>query len=468
MELLMFVGGYMMLRSLDCVSLATMGPNKFKYMFQNYIKENEIRNESSYEHFGKEQFENLIEEEVIASLERKDIDVSLFKMSFLGALEKKMQMKLLGFQKMKKMSRNDKRRIIYETSFFQNKYPGVNIAKILIQNAYDSNINPKILKAVSLILGIIYALLPSLFRVFMKKDFFGENEIEILMAISLFLLNIYYYYKNCVLAMFCFYEYNNLDILLTQLTNLLACKKDNNNGSKKILPTIDFFYPLSMKSWGILHNIFRDYGKKYKIRINCYLTLYMLANIFAGLFLIISFYGKNGLFDWIKAIGVAYEFSVFAIISFLILLKAANINDKYNIHRSYVHDNLNIINDLKNHYLFYFEQYEILPENLIYIEGVSRIQIYSQDIMDDFIKRCSKDKDKYEKQLKEIRMDLLRNLSKLLKENTIKLNYGLEMEPLTLLGIPISYGLLSSLFAVTGSLVAASIQGFFQRYYEGV
>ena len=86
--------------------------------------------------------------------------------------------------------------------------------------------------------------------------------------------------------------------------------------------------------------------------------------------------------------------------------------------------------------------------------------------MDFFQKKCSKDKAEHDKNLKDIRMDLLRSLSKLLKENTVKLRYGLEMDPLTLLGIPISYGLLNSLIAIMGSLLGASIQGFFQKYSQ--
>lgn len=465
-EVLMFIGGYMMMKSLECVSLATMGPNKIKYMMTYYLTEEEWLNEANYAHFEKKRMKNFVEEELHASLERRDIDVSLFQMTFLGKIEDELLKEINSFQKAPR--NKDEKNIGSDVSFFSNRYSiysGVNVAKTLVKRAYESNTSPKVLKAICLLLGIFYSLLPSFFRIYMKNSFFGASPIEAYLIISLMLLNIYYYYKNCVLLIFTFYEYNSFLILRNQLTNLLACKKDLKFESNKLFPTMDFFYPLTVKSWGILDVIFREYGKKYKIRINCYLTLYTLANILAAAFLLFSFYG-NKMFNWTYIIVVIYELAIFIVFAILILLKGAEINSHFDIHRGYVKANLDIINDLKNHYLFFFEQEEICPENIIYKEGVERIKTYSEELMLFFNKKCEKKKDKHDHKLKKLRIDLLKNISKAHKCLIGQLKYGLETEQLQLLGITVNSALVNSLIAIVGSLLVASLQGIFENFYE--
>jgi len=216
-----------------------------------------------------------------------------------------------------------------------------------------------------------------------------------------------------------------------------------------------------------LHTIFIDYGKKYKIRINCYLTLYMFANFLAIIFLIFSLYGMPQLFDWFKVTIVAYELFVFAILGMWILVKASAINDHFNIHRGHIKNNLDIVRNLCNEYTFYFEEEEIPTENEIFIEGVMRIKTYSEE-MYEFHKKKKLDIEVKNKEpvLKEIRLDSLRKLANLLKINLQLLKYGLKIEPLTILGITVNTTLLNSLIVGIGSILLAVIQGVFQKFYD--
>ena len=466
-EVFMFMGGYMMLKSLDCVTFSTMGPNKLKFFFSHYLSPKELEAESTYSHFDSEKIDAFIEEEILATMERKDIDLSLFKITFFSNLDPKIEQEVNGLVNLRHI--NAKRVNQQTTAFFPKSYPtynGSNIAKLLIKLAYKSWVSPKVLKLFAIFLAIVYAFVPMIIRAYLGQPIIGLDSLEKTMILGLFFLNIYYYYKDAILAIFSLYEYYTYSCLMTQLTNLLAYKRDLKYESKKFFPTMDFFNPLTIKSWGILHTIFKDYGKKYKIRINCYLSLYMFANFLAGIFLIFSFYGMSELFDWFKVIIVIYEFMVFAILGFLILLKAAAINDHFNIHRIYINNNMDIIGDLNNQYLFYFEEDEIAVENEIFREGVMRIKTYSEEIYENQKQKHPEiERKNKEEILKEIRIDSMAKLSKLMKLNTKQLQYELEIEPLTVLGVTVTTALVNSLVIALGSFILASIQGVCQKYY---
>jgi len=468
-EVFMFMGGYMMLRSLDCVTLATMGPKKLKYFFNNALTEEELDNENTYSHFNQEKINAFIEEEIVATMERKDIDISLFKITFLTNLDKSLENTVNGLPSIKRINSKPKNEQSNIT-FFPNKYPvfnGCNVARMLIKWAYQSGLSLNILKMIAIFLAILYSLVPLLIRVFLKMPIIGISTLENIMILGLFFLNIHYYYKDAILGIFSLYEYGTFLNLMTQLTNLAAYKRDLKYESRKFFPTMDFFNPLTIKSWGILHTIFIDYGKKYKIRINCYLTLYMFANFLAIIFLIFSLYGMPQLFDWFKVTIVAYELFVFAILGMWILVKASAINDHFNIHRGHIKNNLDIVRNLCNEYTFYFEEEEIPTENEIFIEGVMRIKTYSEE-MYEFHKKKKLDIEVKNKEpvLKEIRLDSLRKLANLLKINLQLLKYGLKIEPLTILGITVNTTLLNSLIVGIGSILLAVIQGVFQKFYD--
>lgn len=459
-ELMMFLGGYFVLRLLECLTLATMGPNKLKYFSENILNENDLRKERTYAHFKVDNINSVIENEILATLERKNVDLSLFFMGFLGEIDENIKEE---FIKIPIIYRN--RNNIFKSGSYKF-YSGFAIAKILIKNSYDSNYSPKKLKIIAMSLGIIYSLIPSFIRVYTRGSFFGANPIEILLILSLFFLNIYYYYKNCLLVLYSFYEYKSLKTLMTHLENLLTFGKEQTNDNGKIFPTMDFFFPVSIKTWGTLHTIFRDYGKKYKIRVNCYLSMYIFSNFMASSFLILLFYGIKEWFNWAYVIIVGYELVIFAVLAFFTLLEAASINSYFDVHRINIRVMADVVDNLKNCYYFYFELEDQISTHEVYKEGVQRVMSYSEEIFSYFQKKCDINKETHEEILRKSRRNLLSHLSKSLKNIINQIVYATETDQLSVLGFTVTNTLINSLVAFMGSMAFAFIQGVYAKYYE--
>ena len=444
---------------------ATITPNKMDFIRKNRL----TRLEYTSEFFmgmcvEAKRFD--IEKELQATILRKEIDIGLFGFCFITPMKKKYNDRLLDEEE---MSNRDilalkTTKIGLQTEILKKAvrecdnevYSGFNLASLLLEQNKKHIYSKKAIYVISLSFSFITAFIPNIVRIHKNGTCIGETSVENYMIISLFLGTIIFVSSNVLFLINCVFEYDQVYQYLSQLSNLLSAKKVDNYYSKKYLPTIDFFEPFTFKSWGTLHRILRNFGKKQKTRVDCQLTVFLFAVIALIICLILSVFDYLGTFSEVN-FAIFLSQTIFILIILLIILKKGiAINKLYCLHITLLKNNKNILSDLLRLNEIYFQNEKFAPENEVYIQGIISLNKLCERMIEQkfFVEKPGLIGDKTNGFIKKI----LKNLIKISDDIIEELKYTLENEPFTVFSIPATEDVMHSVWALIASVVVAIVK----------
>ena len=258
-------------------------------------------------------------------------------------------------------------------NFFDANLSGYSLAKYLLKSIrFETKSNLKFCISLIIPVTLVRSLLPLIYEyVTSKTVIFAPRDVGILFLSIL--MNYMFFSLNFLFLVYGIFELDKTYKMLSQLSNLLSPKQTEQYHTTKTLPTINFFCPISLKCWDSLHKVLRNYGAKFRLRVNYYLTIFLIYVMVMLALIIMKVFGVIFL-DAKLIIVIVYEVVFFFITLLVIFYKALVINDHYHIHMFLIKKNKNILSDLLNLYAVYFEKEDYVPDNEIYKEGVFRIK----------------------------------------------------------------------------------------------
>lgn len=437
------------------IKYATMNKEKIKYLHTRNLTMNEILSESTicYKN-NKIDLEKHIMKELFSVISRTDIDISLFQIKFILDLEGNLKEQLIE---------NDKK--LNGKHFYSEtdkKYSGISLIKKIITLGFEDNFNSNMFKKISVCFSILISLIPFFYKFFDQK-IYDMNGGEIFISLLLLVTNAVFYYKNMNFGLNILFEYKKLSVFLCQLSQLLSPKAVFYYSKKKIFPTLDIFSPTILESWDTLHKICRNFDKKLRFRIDCFMSVAIIFNLAGAILVIIVLLDHSNFFREF------YVFSIFLNIIFAFIIACGLIrygviiNNHYEIHKKIMVNNMKVYSDLNNHYCLYFDHEEGKYENELYKEASQRIKTYSYDYCIKTFINCTEEQ--FFKSLKKIRLNLLRNLRKIAKNMINDLDFQSKNDPFKIVGIPATSPILTSLIGIVVSFSIAILQLGIKTYF---
>ena len=257
-------------------------------------------------------------------------------------------------------------------NFFDSDLSGYSLAKYLLKSIrFETKRNLRICIYIIVPISLIRSLLPLIYALAAQNAIFTSREVCIL--VFSITLNFFFFALNFLFLVYGIFELDKTFKMLSQLSNLLSPKQTEQYHTTKTLPTINFFCPISLKCWDSLHKVLRNYGAKFRLRVNYYLTIFLIYVLIMLVLIAMKVFGVIFL-DAKLIVVIIYEVLIFFITLMIIFYKALVINDHYHIHMFLIKKNKNILSDLLNLYAVYFEKEDYVPDNEIYKEGVFRIK----------------------------------------------------------------------------------------------
>ena len=346
-------------------------------------------------------------------------------------------------------------------NFFDSDLSGYALAKFLLKNIRSQTKRTFIWSlSISIPLSLIRCFLPIILEISSKGTVFTRLEVFLLILSSF--LSLFYFMMNNMFLIYGIFELDKSYKILTQLSNLLSPKQIEEYHTTKTLPTINFFCPISLKCWDSLNRLFRNFGAKFRLRVNYYLSIFLIYIIAIIILILLSVFGVIDLNNRTVIIVFCFEVAVIFITLIITFLKALVINDHYHMHIFLIKKNKNILSDLLNLYGVYFEKEDYVPDNEVYKEGVFRIKSNVSALIN------------YEKQMKGRRKNTEIKKNNIQKEEIIKkslmnlinisdniiedLQFCAKYMPFKVLGISVNKQFVESVFAALGSVLIIIIQ----------
>lgn len=417
-----------------------------------------------------------IEKELQSTILRKDIDIGLFGFRFIVPINQKYHNILrdedslavdIDVAKLKETKigvlAEELRKNVKHCE--GEVYSGFNVAGLLLEKNKDNLLSRRKINIISLVFSFVTAIIPNFIRYTQFEEIFGESKAENYMIISLFFGSFLFVYFNYLLLINTIYEYDQVYQYLSQLSNLLSWRKVDQYYSKKYLPTIDFFEPFTYKSWGILHRVLRNYGKKQKTRVDYQLKIFLLAAIILIIGFLLSVFDYFNTYSKINVAVFLCQTIFILVVILIILKKGVAINKLYCIHIMLLKNNKNILSDLLRLHEIYFLSNKFQPENEIYIQGVASLK----KLCEDLIKKGYFNAKSKNKMVNSDSLDIslikkiLKNLMKISDDMIEELKYILENEPFTVLSIPATEEFLNSIWALIASVAMTILKKFVEE-----
>ena len=521
-EIYMILAALVLRISIISIKYATMSDDKIKLLKTKTIPEHELKNEFTLRNFFKQIDEVELEKELQTTIMRKDLDVALLLFRFLSDVNKEIEVQIQSDynpfnlesekydqdQKTENKSgtpsqkpsiisvpslnsangggtpgkRNSK--LISSTNTFLNSskvgkrmnlyadfisdddmkttvYSGYLLAKLILKKGYKGTIELKWYFVLSLIVSAIHALLPSFYRFYDKGCFLSDGLIESLVIIGTILVNFHLFLVNLTFLFFGIYEFNRQVGTLNQLSNLMSCKKIASLSEEKFTPTIDFFCKLSLKSWGSLHKIIRSFGAKYKLRVECYLTLFSLFYLVVTILIVSAIFGNlQTLYTFVNLVVLIFEVIIISLCMIALISIGVNINKQYQIHKGLIKTNKDVLSDLLRLYVVYFEKKEYKPENEVYRKGVEKVLQKVNYYLTNNIEICNPKKWMHDEMKKKVTKRILKDLISICDEIIEELTFENMYEPFRINGIAATPKVLQGILAIFGSLLFAVAQRY--------
>lgn len=473
-EIFALISSMILRISVISVKYAHFSDKKLDYIKNVKLTFEEIQNEFIFS--WVKQSDLIIDKEIYQCILKTNVDTSAFRMFFLKPLkehtEKMLEINFSDFEDQdeqssskgslaisKKVSSDGNfdqmwrkaievvKRTMLFTKFesHEGSYSGYMVARFLIKANKKLTLDVKGIAILSFLLAVGTSIIPSIFRYFQFGNFSGEDMKCIIFNISILILNIYLSCANFAFLIYGVVETGRTEALLSQLSNLLSPKRVSDYYNKKSLPTLNIFCPISYKCWLYLNQIFRSYGEKYYKRIEFNLGIFLFYNLVLSLTIFLAVFGVID--DFGSTVDIAYLIAgmiIMFLAIFFSIYKGAVINDFYDLHRDILKANKNILSDFTSLYYVYFENPNFESDNEIYYHGAT---IYNK-----FFETTN---------LEEKKKNILSHCQNLLKINNDiieELAFSKERRPFKIFGIAASMGLLKSLLAGLGTILAAILQ----------
>lgn len=347
---------------------------------------------------------------------------------------------------------NNKNQIKY---FFESDLSGYSLAKFLLKTIRAKNKNIfTICMYIIIFLSALRSLLPIIYELSINNPKYSSLEILILILSTI--LNFFYFTMNYIFLIFGIFELDKSYRILSQLSNLLSPKPIEEYHTTKTLPTINFFCPVSLKCWDSLHRLFRNYGAKFRLRINYYLSIFLIYITILLVLIVVSIFEGIEFNNGLIIIIFSFEVVIITVTLLIIFLKALVINDHYHKHIFLIKKNKNVLSDLLNLYAVYFEKEDYIPYNEIYKEGVFRIK-YNVSALINLEQQMKPGKNMNLQKEESIKKSLMNLIG--ISENIIEdLQFSAKYMPFKVLGISVNKQFFQSVIAALGSVLFVIFQ----------
>lgn len=439
-EIFMLFGGCVIRSFVIAIKYALFPAKKMDYVKNKLLTIEDVTSE--YLLLWLNQTEEAVEQELMNTIIRNNIDEDLFLFFFLRPLKLDL---LQGVTKMtpweEKFRKNNKRITAQQIVGMDDAIYGYSIARYLIREDAKKKKVGKTVYKLSIILSGIHAVIPVVYRVIINSTVFGINTVEKTIGACLFMGNIVFYFFNFLFILIGIFEYDRQIKLLSQLSNLLATKKVEKYHTKKIFPTINIFCAMSFRSWYTLNLMARDYGKKYQKRVDMYMAVFVLYYLIVGFACILSIFNMVPRFPLIYFVLMGFEMLVFFTIVFMVLFKGAIINDHFVLHQTLLNDLRTITNDFITMDQVYFNNKNFVPKNEVYLLGKENIKVYLEHFYGTGETRPER----------ELRERYFKNLLSINKFISNQLAFEYQNKPFKVLGIPATAATIQSFLAGIGT-----------------
>lgn len=281
------------------------------------------------------------------------------------------------------------------------------------------------------LLSLIRAFIPTFYRLYLKyyknEDIFVWTD-KPYIAGSIIFVNTLLFWANCFVLAIAVLDLNSRTFCLKQIGYLISPKKLSHYKDRKLYPTINIFDPITLRTWSNLRRVIVEYGRKYVSRSNFNVAVIMTIYIFVLAILILQVVGIVHTYDDpLLLVVFTYESAVFFGIFVSIMLGGAFINSQFGCDKNLLKKNKMIASDFYRLSSVYVGKDAIQPENYVYREG---LKVMKKELGSD----------NFEEKL----IDQSEKLVAIIDDIIEELNFEEENEPYTVLGIPVSYGMLQT------------------------
>ncbi|KAL4444416.1 hypothetical protein ABPG74_016709 [Tetrahymena malaccensis] len=366
MEVVVFLRAYI----ISC-KYATLHPDKLQ-LYKNYELEGELTLQDYY--FARWVFQSdvTVYRESYNAFQRGEFDSSMFYLNFIvNPSQECIHQFDDGIQSLKKWHKHDHDYITPCIFPSENYVYGYGVVHYLIKSFTKDNPNAPLL-VMAIILALFRGFLLLIYR-YLDKDVSYTNfsTIEIVQMVGIVYNTSFGYFSSFVFLIFFTKDLKLKNYLQKQCIQLISPKKLN-LGIKKLLPTINFTDPYSIKTWSTLRRLFLDYGKAYYLRLEAFISIYVFVAIFSLATLMLWLFDVYAL---PKNIGVACGFEALMIFFFLfyLLIQGAIINTNFDMNKNIIFDYQMAYDDVIRLRKFYFHN-SSQSSNMVRQKIISSVQ----------------------------------------------------------------------------------------------
>ena len=363
---------------------------------------------------------DIIQAEIDNAIKRKEVDPSMFEMTFMTDLCPDMKKRLREIEKerlkkeedLEKEKENENGKEVNgirkpfrgeksESSLSQNHplrqskrykreyFNGRDLMQLFNEEFRERNKNfQRNSMPFCLFVGLSYGFGPGIVRLFFGQSFHGKG----------FLVIFGFYYNSLattlmILFVMIFFTVYRFDAkrrlyLLRNVEFLINYKKEIGDSEPKILPTMNLVDKLTLNSWMELRKIVMDFGRKFYYRHQIFLPAIILSGLVSALTILgIVFFkvedrvGEDKKTNLRKLIAfLVYNFGVMFLLGLYMIYQASQINKEFNDHLKILQSNKQFYKDLKFFKDFYFNYKDDSTDRSQYSAKNKTIYTYNERV----------------------------------------------------------------------------------------
>ncbi|EAS02906.2 transmembrane protein, putative (macronuclear) [Tetrahymena thermophila SB210] len=426
-------------------------------LYKNFTLNSELTSRDYYFSDWVKQSPSIIYRETYNSLQRGEYDVQMFYLSFfVSPSEEKTQLILKYVDELKTFHKYEDEfnppstinKINLETK--NQLFFGYGIIYYLIKQY--KNQNKSIIQVyICLVLSLIRGFSTLAYRYFADEKYQFTSD-EIVQIVAVIIVTTLGYFSSLVFLAYFIRDLGMKYFLLEQIKFTLQFRKSNALENKE-LPTIDFTNPYALKGWSILRRVILDYGKSFFIRVQAFLTVYIIVGAVGLVLMVLQIYNITN-FEGSVVLVCVFEVFVILSSSLYMFYQGAIINQTFSEFKNTLIDYKVILADLKLFKDVYFLQEPKDIHNLLRRKSVEKLnqtfQKYNQH-------EKSEQVDKY-----------LEKIQSSIEECENELDQDIINQPFTLFTIQITFAQFQSIMValgtIAGTLFQQIIKGYQQKY----
>ncbi|KAL4444415.1 hypothetical protein ABPG74_016708 [Tetrahymena malaccensis] len=424
-------------------------------LYKNFRLNSELTSRDYYFAEWVQQSPSIIYRETYNSLQRGEYDVQMFYLSFfVSPSAEKTQLIMQYVDELKIFHKyedefNPPSTINKNNQECQNQlFFGYGVIYYLIKQYKNQN-QSKIQVYICLIMSLIRGFSTLVYR-YLADEKYQFKTNEIVQIVAIIIITTLGYFSSLVFLAYFIRDLGMKYFLLEQIKFCLQFRKSNVQENKE-LPTIDFTNPYALKGWSILRRVILDYGKSFFIRVQAFLTIYIIVGAVGLVLMILQIYNITNLEGSVVLVCV---FEVFVILSSSLYMfyQGAIINQTFSEFKNTLVDYKVILADLKLFKDVYFLQESKDIHNILRRKSVEKLnqtfQKYNQN-------EKSQQVDKY-----------LEKIQSSIEECENELDQDIINQPFTLFTIKITFAQFQSIMVALGTIAGTLFQQIIRGYQE--